>query len=68
MSKRKLLSVKLNRLENYANYMLNTAMHFGAQNVQNETLNEIWEVIRFEKMIANVCYFFVLLLSFNKVA
>lgn len=54
VSKRKLLSVKLNRLENYANYMLNTAMHFGAQNVQNETINEIWEVIRFEKMVANI--------------
>lgn len=55
VSHRKLLSVKLNRLESYANYILATAIHFGAKNYQNETMDEIWEMIKFEKQLANVC-------------
>lgn len=49
-----MMVTKLNRLESYANYMLKTAQHFGADNKNNETLNEIWEVIKFEKKIVNV--------------
>lgn len=37
--------------------MLNVATHFGASNYQNETLNEVWNVIKFEKQIANVSFF-----------
>lgn len=55
VSHRKLLSVKLNRLESYANYILATASHFGAKNHQNETMDEVWEMIKFEKQLANVC-------------
>ncbi|XP_075676029.1 endothelin-converting enzyme homolog [Dermatophagoides pteronyssinus] len=54
VSHRKLLSVKLNRLESYANYILATAIHFGAKNYQNETMDEIWEMIKFEKQLANI--------------
>ncbi|XP_075587625.1 neprilysin-1-like isoform X2 [Dermatophagoides farinae] len=54
VSHRKLLSVKLNRLESYANYILATASHFGAKNHQNETMDEVWEMIKFEKQLANI--------------
>ncbi|KPM10149.1 neprilysin-like protein 4 [Sarcoptes scabiei] len=52
VSRRKLLSVKLNRLESYANYIHSTLIHFGASNHKNDTIDQVWKMIKFEKKLA----------------